>query len=149
MLKIRRPLGRLIFNMGIAIPGKTVFLIETAPRWAPCWPHELCSPGWSPVDYFTKDKLYVFSLLLGFNKLLNKELNCQWFETPWCPCDVTIMKQYFYYLYIYYYLYTFQAESAFVVPWKFRKVYRTLGKPAQPSISTAVLNTNGIGNRIN
>ena len=33
MLKIRRPLGRLIFNMGIATPGKTVFLIETAP-WA-------------------------------------------------------------------------------------------------------------------
>ena len=32
MLKIRRPLGRLIFNMGIAIPGKTVLLIETAPR---------------------------------------------------------------------------------------------------------------------
>ena len=31
MLQIRRPLGRLIFNMGIAIPGKTVFLIETAP----------------------------------------------------------------------------------------------------------------------
>ena len=31
-LKIRRPLGRLIFNMGIATPGKTVFLIETAPR---------------------------------------------------------------------------------------------------------------------
>ena len=35
MLKIRRPLGRLIFNMGIAIPGKTVFLIETAPRGFP------------------------------------------------------------------------------------------------------------------
>ena len=35
MVKIRRPLGRLIFNMGIAIPGKTVFLIETAPRF-PC-----------------------------------------------------------------------------------------------------------------
>ena len=35
MLKIRRPLGRLIFNMGITIPGKTVFLIETAP-WS-CW----------------------------------------------------------------------------------------------------------------
>ena len=32
MLNIRRPLGRLIFNMGITIPGKTVFLIETAPR---------------------------------------------------------------------------------------------------------------------
>ena len=26
-----KPLGRLIFNMGIAIPGNTVFLIETAP----------------------------------------------------------------------------------------------------------------------
>ena len=26
-----KTLGRLIFNMGIAIPGKTVFLIETAP----------------------------------------------------------------------------------------------------------------------
>ena len=26
MLKIRRPLGRLIFNMGIATPGKTVLL---------------------------------------------------------------------------------------------------------------------------
>ena len=38
MLKIRRPLGRLIFNMGITIPCKTVFLIETAPR-----PHETCS----------------------------------------------------------------------------------------------------------
>ena len=35
MLKIRRPSGRLIFNMGIAIPGKTVFLIETAP-WCLC-----------------------------------------------------------------------------------------------------------------
>ena len=35
MLKIRRPNGRLIFNMGIAIPGKTVFLIETPPS---SWP---------------------------------------------------------------------------------------------------------------
>ena len=37
MLKIRRPLGRLIFNMGIAIPGKTVFLIETAPSLFIAW----------------------------------------------------------------------------------------------------------------
>ena len=37
MLKIRRPLGRLIFNMGIAIPGKTVFLIETAPWFWNTW----------------------------------------------------------------------------------------------------------------
>ena len=31
MLKIRRPVGRLVFNMGITIPSKTVFLIETPP----------------------------------------------------------------------------------------------------------------------
>ena len=37
MLKIRRPLGRRIFNMGMAIPGKTVFLIETAPRKQMDW----------------------------------------------------------------------------------------------------------------
>ena len=37
MLKIRRPLGRLIFNMGIAIPGKTVFLIELAPKLLFVW----------------------------------------------------------------------------------------------------------------
>ena len=45
MLKIRRPLGRLIFNMGIAISGKTVFLIETAPRIA----YSNSRPGgWDP-----------------------------------------------------------------------------------------------------
>ena len=45
MLKIRRPLGRLIFNMGIAIPGKTVFLIETAP-----WPSHKHSCRLGRVD---------------------------------------------------------------------------------------------------
>ena len=34
MLKIRRPNGRLIFNMGIPIPGKTVFYIEMGPRFS-------------------------------------------------------------------------------------------------------------------
>ena len=45
MLKIRRPLGRLIFNMGIAIPGKTIFLIETAP-WSLCAPKAWYNPEW-------------------------------------------------------------------------------------------------------
>ena len=45
MLKIRRPLGRLIFNMGIAIPGKTVFLIETAPRCS-CHTHGIVPGDW-------------------------------------------------------------------------------------------------------
>ena len=72
MLKIRRPLGRLIFNMGIAIPGKTVFLIETAPwcgvpfachwvqpsiHWAD-WrltarSHEVPKPRYSDLDFLT------------------------------------------------------------------------------------------------
>ena len=50
MLKIRRPLGRLIFNMGIAIPGKTVFLIETAP-WdldGHQWPYLLTWINFNP-----------------------------------------------------------------------------------------------------
>ena len=51
MLKIRRPLGRLIFNMGIAIPGKTVFLIETAP----------C--------------IFILDLTIGFNRL--RRDNCK------------------------------------------------------------------------
>ena len=41
MLKIRRPTGRLIFNMGIPIPGKTVFYIETGPRWFETPPRSL------------------------------------------------------------------------------------------------------------
>ena len=52
MLKIRRPLGRLIFNMGIAIPGKTVFLIETAP-WTP-----VNSPRQGTFDDLFKTKSY-------------------------------------------------------------------------------------------
>ena len=47
MLKIRRPLGRLIFNMGIAIPGKTVFLIETAP-----WEATPNETNWDQVNPF-------------------------------------------------------------------------------------------------
>ena len=60
MLKIRRPLGRLIFNMGIAIPGKTVFLIETAPlaSKALCQQHPQCwsaiHPYWMSLKQFTQ-----------------------------------------------------------------------------------------------
>ena len=55
MLKIRRPLGRLIFNMGIAIPGKTVFLIETAP-WSlqDMYGTKLKNMGSSHIEAVTK-----------------------------------------------------------------------------------------------
>ena len=65
MLKIRRPLGRLIFNMGIAIPGKTVFLIETAP----CFWHQ--SPQFmtfqvTPQSFIAKGNLTSRELLAKF-----------------------------------------------------------------------------------
>ena len=50
MLKIRRPLGRLIFNMGIAIPGKTVFLIETAPRFPDAYMRHQTETRWRALD---------------------------------------------------------------------------------------------------
>ena len=58
MLKIRRPLGRLIFNMGIAIPGKTVFLIETAPS-------RLNFDGKIKHDLFTVIIILSCSLVIG------------------------------------------------------------------------------------
>ena len=63
MLKIRRPLGRLIFNMGIAIPGKTVFLIETAP-----W-----SVRYDPITTprgITEYKVSSYTFLAEANRLL-------------------------------------------------------------------------------
>ena len=62
MLKIRRPLGRLIFNMGIAIPGKTVFLIETAPWLCVVWgnsyiPNVVILMDMSQSDQYTHYKI--------------------------------------------------------------------------------------------
>ena len=55
MLKIRRPLGRLIFNMGIAIPGKIVFLIETAP-----------SPSARSRKFWRRTGNFFFKIFLNF-----------------------------------------------------------------------------------
>ena len=60
MLKIRRSLGRLIFNMGIAIPGKTVFLIETAPRYLADWGCNTLGPRQNG-RHFQKTYLNAFS----------------------------------------------------------------------------------------
>ena len=62
MLKIRRPLGRLIFNMGIAIPGKTVFLIETAP--GPLRPANVDKGGIFNFDIAWRE-IYFLGLLLA------------------------------------------------------------------------------------
>ena len=76
MLKIRRPLGRLIFNMGIAIPGKTVFLIETAPWFTKNTPyhyvHSICfSLLQSELNMNSKwNQINAESLCLNPNKVL-------------------------------------------------------------------------------
>ena len=56
MLKIRRPLGRLIFNMGIAIPGNTVFLFETAP-WVFLSPHTFHKIAMNEISYYGSPSL--------------------------------------------------------------------------------------------
>ena len=92
MLKIRRPLGRLIFNMGIAIPGKTVFLIETAVMMTssngntfrvtgPFW-GESTSHRWIPLKRAHNTELWYF-FGIRLNKWLSKQSRYWWFETPW------------------------------------------------------------------
>ena len=96
MLKIRRPLGRLIFNMGIAIPGKTVFLIETAP-WCGTAATLLINPLHTNFSEGTKTYIYILchfstltwhSLLKSFLKEYKDLpiLHGQYHEC-WCSVD--------------------------------------------------------------
>ena len=83
MLKIRRPLGRLIFNMGIAIPGKTVFLIETAP-----WCGKL-KPKYIMVN-LTNDKIFQGFYCEGLRRAklsmlssISAKIEVFWFYSQW------------------------------------------------------------------
>ena len=98
MLKIRRPLGRLIFNMGIAIPGKTVFLIETAPSFPlkSTWLSEFVSNNFLQCEQLKKRCTYlshwpidrpisqISHCTTGLFKHKRNicELNCFWFHLP-------------------------------------------------------------------
>ena len=65
MLKIRRPTGRLIFNMGIPIPGKTVFYIETGPWTQQTTTHFLAiskTIALASVCYVALDVLYPLNI---------------------------------------------------------------------------------------
>ena len=33
----------------------------------------------------------LFIFIVRLNKLLNKLLGCQWFDTPWCACDIILI----------------------------------------------------------
>ena len=99
MLKIRRPLGRLIFNMGIAIPGKTVFLIETAPRCFKTWHKKpsglwlvemveealLQVPGCLPQDLLHQVPVppTIFQLNLKFNEICNALVHHIFGQSQW------------------------------------------------------------------
>ena len=41
----------------------------------------------------TRDQTQSFGVIFDAspNTLLNKHLSCQWFEMPWCSCDVTVI----------------------------------------------------------
>ena len=72
MLKIRRPLGRLIFNMGIAIPGKTVFLLRRPP--GPLLNIKTISPSigiptvWRPSHHYNGNSYTVETIRLDSHK---------------------------------------------------------------------------------
>ena len=102
MLKIRRPNGRLIFNMGIPIPGKDGLYIETGPCWHQqsqsmlvqvlnC-PQQLLGRKFLPepkLTYCQLDKLKNFSEIsikrqkFFFKKICLKMLSLKW--RPFCP----------------------------------------------------------------
>ena len=90
MLKIRRPLGRLIFNMGIAIPGKTVFLIETAPCFWPTRPHIMWCVMWltSHHGMWVQELIEVWFLSYVYLlSMIMKSLNCSFqFICSLCGC---------------------------------------------------------------
>ena len=74
MLKIRRPLGRLIFYMGIAIPGKTVFLIETVPWMILMMANTKYSIDVLAVSQFNRCKKCIFQISSYRNILINLDL---------------------------------------------------------------------------
>ena len=79
MLKIRRPLGRLIFNMRIAIPGKTVFLIETAP-WSQICRTNGTSGQWviGPMGRRTNEPYSIVAVVYMINGLSDYLVVGQW-----------------------------------------------------------------------
>ena len=81
----------------------------------------LCSRGihrW-PLDSPHKRTIMNFLVvsILSLDTLLNKQSNDQWFETPWCSCNVTVMGH----------LLTLRSQSCWS-PWP---VYQRWGNPAE------------------
>ena len=48
----------------------------------------------STIDLFHKASVMHSSdasFVIHLNKLLNRQSSCQWFQMPWCSCDITVM----------------------------------------------------------
>ena len=58
------------------------------------WEGESTSHWWIPLPKAGNAELWCF-LAFCLNKLLNKQSSCQWFEMPWCSCDITVMCTHF------------------------------------------------------
>ena len=64
-------------------PDSTVHgahLVPTGPRWAPCWPHELCYLGW--------DISVATSMVLCFNSFMISSFVFQKFQYQWYHVSV-------------------------------------------------------------
>ena len=125
MLKIRRPLGRLIFNMGIAIPGKTVFLIETAP-WVLCIKLYSGEQG-SILTHWGRDKMdaiwqTMLSNALFWVKMLEFRLKFHW--SLFLRVQLTIFQHWFWYWFG-----ADQATSHYLNQWwlDYWRIYASLG----------------------
>ena len=66
------------------------------------WRHEtlptilvLCA-GKPPVGFTHKRTVRSFDVcfVTSLNKVLDKQSSCRWFESPWCPCDITVSMHY-------------------------------------------------------
>ena len=66
MLKIRRPNGRLIFNMGIPIPGKDGLYIEMGPRPSSWITHQLTIYSWQSIYLCYNERLHCGKILLHY-----------------------------------------------------------------------------------
>ena len=96
MLKIRRPIGRLIFNMGIAIPGKAVFLIETPPWYL--LPMSIIFAVQLIIETSHEQRKCLFNSLFRLTTKISKLYINRWFPHKGpvmrraCPCHYIIIQ---------------------------------------------------------
>ena len=80
--------------------GQTVYMIlrlHCPSQMCKLFPHYL--PFVRGIHQSTIDLLHKASVMhssdasfvIHLNKMLNRQSSCQWFQMPWCSCDITVM----------------------------------------------------------